>query len=99
MNKTKNKCNTHFFCFVLKNQTASKHFFVTENRPARKNYNKLSGEDISRTKTEHLDNVDACKQEGCTTHDTNNDTDTDSSFTDIELDDRDDFSDDSDYGK
>ncbi|EFA12877.2 uncharacterized protein LOC103314906 [Tribolium castaneum] len=69
----------------------------SENRPARKNYNKLTGEDVSRLKSDHLDNVAECKDQGCTTHDPNNDTDTDSDFTDIELDDRDDFSDDSDY--
>jgi hypothetical protein len=72
---------------------------VAESRPARKNYNKLTGEDVSRTRSDHLDNVDSCKEEQCAKHDANNDTDTDSSFTDIELDDRDDFSDDSDYGE
>lgn len=70
-------------------------FDFLENRPARKNYNKLnSKEDASRSRTDNLDNVAACKEEECSGHET----DTDSSFTDLELDDRDDFSDDSDYG-
>nr|CAH7717217.1 unnamed protein product [Callosobruchus chinensis] len=83
-------------------------FSASENRPARKDYNKLSGsEDQSKSGKnnhatsasedgEHLDNQESYEE--CSNH-TPGDSDTDSSFTDIEMDNRDDFSDDSDYGE
>ncbi|KAK5649301.1 hypothetical protein RI129_000330 [Pyrocoelia pectoralis] len=65
----------------------------SESRPARKDYNKLAGEEISVTpsKDEQLDNETVCRKNE------HHDTDTDSSFTDFEIDERDEFSDDSDY--
>ncbi|XP_019874906.1 uncharacterized protein LOC109602904 [Aethina tumida] len=69
-----------------------------DNRPARKDYNKLAGEEKSDTKvrTDNLNNEQVCNDNECTANDTH-ESDTDSSFTDLEIDDRDDFSDDSDY--
>lgn len=76
----------------------------SENRPARKEYNKLSG-DEQTTKKKTTDLLDNDNENGCNKDSTDCvggnslDSDTDSSFTEIEMDDRDDFSDDSDYGK
>ncbi|XP_031355779.1 uncharacterized protein LOC116180087 [Photinus pyralis] len=69
----------------------------SESRPARKDYNKLAGEEISvaSSKEEQLDNESVCRK-NCAQNE-HHDTDTDSSFTDFEIDERDDFSDDSDY--
>lgn len=71
---------------------------LSENRPARKDYNKLAGEELSVTpaKEEQLDNEAVCRN-NCSQNE-QHDTDTDSSFTDFEIDERDEFSDDSDYG-
>lgn len=89
-------------------------YLVAESRPARKDYNKLRGDDnvtkgdkdtsttttttnnTTATTEEHLDNAPNYTN----VYGVNNepqDTDTDSSFTDLELDDRDEFTD-SDYG-
>lgn len=67
---------------------------VSDNRPARKDYNKLSGEENSVTYC--LDNEPACKDDCANNESTT--TDIETNFTDVEIDDRDDFSDDSDYG-
>lgn len=75
---------------------------LSENRPARKEYHKLSGDDQTAKKksTDLLDNDNACNKDSTDCVGGNSlDSDTDSSFTEIEMDDRDDFSDDSDYGE
>ncbi|CAH1967464.1 unnamed protein product [Acanthoscelides obtectus] len=81
-----------------------------QHRPARKDYNKLTGgEEQSKSDKSHatsasedeeqLDNQDAYRGIDESGNHISGDSDTDSSFTDIEMDNRDDFSDDSDYGK
>lgn len=78
------------------------HKSFPESRPARKEYNKLSGEDQTAKKesTDLLDNDSARNKDNADCVGGNSlDSDTDSSFTEIEMDDRDDFSDDSDYGE
>lgn len=79
---------------------------ITDSRPARKDYNKLRGEDNNVTKNkdnengEQLDNGPNYRNVYNVNNETPQiDTDTDSSFTDLELDDdRDEFTD-SDYGR
>lgn len=69
-----------------------------DNRPARKDYNKLTGngnDDQQNDITAAILDNDPAYKKNCIVNGAN-DTDTESSFTDIELDDRDDFSD-SDY--
>lgn len=78
-----------------------KSFYFSESRPARKEYNKLSGdEQTTKKSSEFLDNENACNKNSTDCVGGNSlDSDTDSSFTEIDMDDRDDFSDDSDYGE
>lgn len=84
-----------------------KCLLFTESRPARKDYNKLSGADDLggiTAKDEVLDNEEVCRN-NCNNgvdndnHEHHHDTDTDSSFTDFDIDEREEFSDESDYGE
>lgn len=78
-------------------------YLILDSRPARKDYNKLRGDD-NATKNkdnengENLDNGPNYRNVYNVNNETQIDTDTDSSFTDLELDDeREEFTD-SDYG-
>lgn len=70
---------------------------VSESRPARKDYNKLAGEENNANttnKSTRLDNDPVCRDDD----ESPGGNDSDPTFTDIEIDDQEDFSDDSDYG-
>ncbi|KAK9882207.1 hypothetical protein WA026_019720 [Henosepilachna vigintioctopunctata] len=68
-------------------------------RPPRKAYNKLGSKEEQTKATGHLDNDASPKKDDLSGNgNSGNDTDTDSSFTDIEIDDGNEFSD-SDYGE
>lgn len=71
----------------------------TDNRPARKDYSKLTAEERTNG-TEQLDNEHVYNTEDvCAGNEPQNRTDNDCTFPDIDMVDREDFSDDSDYGR
>ena len=73
----------------------------TESRPARKDYDKLSGEEqVGKNRNATLDNEGACRtSQEYPVSNGSVETDSESNFTDLEVDERDEFSDDSDYGR
>lgn len=69
------------------------------NRRPRKNYSKFPSEEINQPETLDNDHVYAKNEISCTETDQQKGMDNDSAFSEYEIENRQDFSDDSDYGK